>query len=124
MATGCSGTSGAVGSSAAAAPDAADAGVIAASFWARTPRPTSTPHRNVATSKTALAMNSDTRCLPLNWISRSPSSAMTRCYLFSCDPAAAPGPPAQWPSRFIISIGSGKMMVEFFSDAISVSVWR
>ncbi len=36
----------------------------------------------------------------------------------------ASGPVVSCRSRFSISIGSGKMIVEFFSDAISVSVCR
>jgi hypothetical protein len=49
---------------------------VPGSSWARTPRPTNTPLRNVAMSTTAAAMNRAISCFPLNWISRKPSSDM------------------------------------------------
>ena len=36
---------------------------------ARTPRPTSTPHRKITTDTTVAAMNKNTNCLPFSWIS-------------------------------------------------------
>src|SRR5262249_6541534 len=41
---------------------------------ARTPRPTSTPHRKITTETTVAAMNRKTNCFPFSWISWKPSS--------------------------------------------------
>jgi hypothetical protein len=49
---------------------------------------------------------------------------MGRNYPCTWVPGALAAWPAAWPSRFSSSMGRGKMIVEFFSDAISVSVWR
>jgi len=41
----------------------------AAARSALTPRPTRTPHRKMTTDTTVAAMNRNTSCLPLSWIS-------------------------------------------------------
>ena len=83
-------------------------GASTSALRACTPRPTSTPHRKITTDTTVTAMNRKTSCLPLNWISRTPSSGV----VMGIAPGAAamvsraprrgrpgPAPPAPSPRR-------------------------
>ena len=85
----------------------------------RTPRPTSTPHRKIDDRDDRRRHEQEDELLPaqLNLVEAVVGRVV-------CQLGHAYALFGYRLSRLISSIGSGKMIVEFFSDAISVSVCR